>query len=73
VRLDLGKRRRSLTRYCRLERVVRVVPSVDVAAGVDRRDRWQLQLYGIVRVLRVEVLPLGERKSARRFSSLNTR
>lgn len=24
-----------------------MIPSVDGAAGVDRRDRWELQLYGI--------------------------
>ena len=24
-----------------------LVPGIDGAAGVDRRDRWELQLYGI--------------------------
>jgi hypothetical protein len=47
VGLDLGK---TLDWSSRLRRVLRVVPGVDGAAGVDRRDRWQLQLYGIDRI-----------------------
>jgi hypothetical protein len=39
--------RKSLAGHCGPGRVVGVVPGVDGAAGVDRRDRWQLQLYGI--------------------------
>lgn len=47
MRLDLGQGWQSLTRHGRSWSVMRVVPGVDRAAGVNRRNRWQLQLYGV--------------------------
>lgn len=49
VRLYLRESRKAFARYCWSRRVVRIVPGVYWASGVDRRDRWQLQLYGIAR------------------------
>jgi hypothetical protein len=48
--LNLRKWRKTLTGYGRFGRIVRIVPGVYWASGVDRRDRWQLQLNGIVEV-----------------------
>jgi hypothetical protein len=47
MRLYLGKGWQTLVGYCRLGLVVGLVPGIDGAAGVDRRDRRELQLYGI--------------------------
>lgn len=48
MRLDLGKGGESLTWYCRFQGKVLIIPGVDGAAGVNRRDGRELQLYGIV-------------------------
>jgi hypothetical protein len=62
-----------LTRYCMLRRVVRIVPGIDGVAGVNRRDRWQLQLYGIAWFLLEQVLSLGTRFSVGNVSRVYTR
>jgi hypothetical protein len=51
VRLDLRQSRQSLSRDRRPWRVLGVIPTVDGASGVDRRYRWQLQLFGVGGVL----------------------
>jgi hypothetical protein len=62
-----------LTRCCVLRRVVGIVPGIDRVAGVNRRDRWQLQLYGIAWFLPEQVLSLGTRVSVGKFSRVYTR
>lgn len=49
LRLDLWKSRQSLAGHCWSRCVLTVVPGVDWASGVDRRNRWQLQFYGVDR------------------------
>lgn len=46
----------------------RVVPGVDGASGLDRRDRWQLQLYGIVQFACGERILESDRQIAERMA-----
>lgn len=45
--MDLRQSWKTFARNSRFGCVMGWVPSVSRAASVDRRDRWELQLYGI--------------------------
>lgn len=73
MRLYLRQGWQTLVGHCRLGLVVGLVPGIDGAAGVDRRDRRELQLYGIDVFSRRSILCRSSRNFSRGYSSQSSR